>query len=185
MAALVLAAICMSFGIAGTVAYFTSSSDSHNVIQTAPGVHLSLAEEFAFGVMPGDTVEGDEVKNKVLVMADADSATAWVRVKVTKSIELAEGEAETPNPDVVFISFNETGDDAKWQKGATDDWWYYKGKLSAGQSTENLFDLIYFSDYDMDNKYKNAKVTVSIKAQGVQAKNNGDTVFQAKGWPAE
>ena len=183
IAALALAAACMGFGVAGTVAYFEGSSDSHNVIETAPGVSLSIAKIEDTEIMPGSTV-GEETVKKIKVKAKDDSATAWVRVKIDTSIELAAGATETPDPDMVTINFIDDGEaDAKWHKG-TGDWWYYENKLSAGNAVELPINSIHLEDW-ADNTYRNAKVIVSVKAQGVQVKNNGDTVSAAQGWPTE
>jgi len=180
IAALALAAVCMSFGVAGTVAYFTGSSDSHNVIETAPGVSLSVVETIDANVLPGSIVN-----NKVAVKAGDTSATAWVRVKVNKSIELADGVTGTADPDLVTVNFADGDANAKWHEEG--GWWYYEDQLSAGDTTEILIDSVDFADsaFDLDNTYKNAQVIVSIKAQGVQVKNNGDTVLDAQGWPTE
>jgi hypothetical protein len=51
-------------------------------------------------------------------------------------------------------------------------------------TTEPLFTTVSFS-IEMGNIYQNSRSTVEINAQATQVANNGTTVFEAAGWPAQ
>lgn len=178
IAAIVVAATCMSFGIAGTLAYISGSSVSHNVIETAPGVNLSVEESYDETITPGATFS-----NTVKIKAGDSSATAWVRVKVDKSITVAEGSGANPDPDLISVDINQED----WEENS-DGWLYYKKKLAAGEETAPIFSRITFDGYNIGNptsgSYTGSKFTVSVKVQGVQVANNGAAVSEATGWPA-
>ena len=65
-----------------------------------------------------------------------------------------------------------------------DGWWYYSGALATGETTKPLFEKVVFSGPHMDNKYQQSTVVIDVNAQAVQKANNGKTVWEAKGWPA-
>ncbi len=71
----------------------------------------------------------------------------------------------------------------KWFDG-NDGYYYYKSPLQPFCKTDVLFTSAKFS-VDMNNKYQNCNASVLIYAQGVQSDNNGETIFDATGWPEE
>ena len=64
-----------------------------------------------------------------------------------------------------------------------DGWWYYNTAIKSGEMTKPLFEEVVFSGPDMDNKYQNCTVMIDVNAQAVQTVNNGETVWEALGWP--
>lgn len=164
----------------GTLAYFTTRAVVHNVITTG-GVKIELketmlndqGEEVKFedqtDVMPGQEL------SKIVRVTNKD-AEAWVRIRVTETID---GQADTE--DVVRINFNLGTAPTQWTE--KDGWYYYNKPLANGETTDPLFKGVTLAGREMDNKYQNKDIVVSVSAQAVQTANNGETVLAATGWP--
>ena len=172
-------AICVAIVAAGTLAYFTAEDTAHNVI-TSGGVDIELKEwadeakqtpfEDVTGIMPGVTV------TKIAEIKNTGASEAWVRVLITKDIQLA-GDSEV-DPNLIKLGLNTTD----WTLG-TDGYYYYNKALKPGETTAPILSSVTFEP-TMGNEYQNATATVDVAAHAVQTANNGDTVMDAKGWPA-
>lgn len=179
--ALVIAAF--SFAGYGTLAYFTASEKAENVI-TAGNVKIDLCEETAdgdpfpedgmTGIMPGETVD------KVVYVKNVGENTAWIRVKPEKELTFADGTKAESGSFEQYIDLNLNQDD--WTE--KDGWYYYRQPVDAGTQTGKLFTQVTFSE-KMGNTYKNSTVHIEVNAQAVQTANNGSSVLEAAGWPAE
>ncbi|WP_313127146.1 hypothetical protein [Proteiniclasticum ruminis] len=123
-------------------------------------------------VMPGDVVD------KIVSVTNDGDNPIWVRIKLDRSIILA-GEAADVDFNVLGLDLN----DEDWTEG-TDGWFYYNEIIAPGETTENLFTQVTFPT-SLGNAFMNAKVEIDVLAQGVQSQNNGVTVQEAAGWPAE
>ena len=181
--ALVLSVIALMVG--GTHAYVTVGGTATNVI-TTDKVSIVLQ---ASTVTNGETVSVTPIDgvvdfglvmpavkvSKIVQAANVDGAEAWVRVKVDKSITLADGnEGDT---DLIRIDYNT----ADWILG-NDGWFYCKQSLKKGAQSTPLFTEVEFAK-KMGNEYKKATAAVSVKVQAVQKANNGSDVMSALGWP--
>ena len=172
-------AICIATLAAGTLAYFTSEGKAHNVITTG-GVKIAVQEwadenkqtpfENLEGIMPGMTV------TKIAEIKNTGASEAWVRVLITKDIQLA-GDGEV-DPDLIKLGLNTTD----WTLG-TDGYYYYNKALKPGETTAPILSSVTFEP-TMGNEYQNAAATVDISAQAVQTANNGTSALTASGWPA-
>ena len=172
--------ICLATLAAGTIAYFTAEEKAHNVITTG-GVKIAVREwadeekqtpfKDVTGILPGMTV------TKIAEIRNTGASDAWIRVLITKNIQLAGG--GTANVDLVGLDLNL--DD--WTKGR-DGYLYYNKALKPGEVTPPLFTAVTFNAA-MGNEYQNATATVDVAAEAVQTANNGDTVLDAQGWPKE
>lgn len=159
-----------------TLAYFTEEARTNNVITTGT-LSLRLHEVGAegkpissdalSGVMPGA-----EITRRVY-LENTGAAAMWVRVRLQTQVN--DGLSFAPY-------FSLDLDTAHWEE--RDGWFYYGSPLTAGHVTENLFSTLRASA-EMGNAYQNCTVTLSIQAQAVQYDNNGGTVWDATGWPAE
>ncbi len=180
--------ICIAIAAAGTLAFFNGDATAHNVITTGK-VAIKVDEYSQYdadktvervkyqneqtGIMPGTTV------NKIVVVSGEDgTADAWVRVKFTKSIQLAAGKQGEVNLDLIELNI----DTSKWE--LKDGWYYYKEAVKANQEAAPALLSVEF-DATMDNTYQGATATVDVLAQAVQCANNGETALTAKGWPAD
>lgn len=177
--------ICIAIAAAGTLAFFNGDATAHNVITTGK-VGITVNEYSKYdpdkrvkyeneqtGIMPGTTVD------KIVVVSGEDgTADAWVRVKFTKSIQLAAG--KQGEVDLGLIKLN-TG--ANWIDGE-DDWFYYNAPVKANQEAAPALLSVQF-DATMGNAYQGATATVDVLAQAVQCANNGTSAQTASGWPAD
>ncbi len=123
-------------------------------------------------VMPGDVID------KIVSVTNAGDNPIWVRIKLDRSILLA-GEAADIDFNVLGLDLN----DEDWTEGA-DGWFYYNEILAPDETTEKLFTQVTFPT-SLGNAFMNAEVEIDVLAQGVQSQNNGLTVQEAAGWPAE
>lgn len=123
-------------------------------------------------VMPGDVID------KIVSVTNDGANPIWVRIRLDRSILLA-GEAADVDFNVLGLDLN----DEDWTEGV-DGWFYYNEILAPGETTENLFTQVTFPT-SLGNAFMNAEVEIDVLAQGVQSQNNGLTVQEATGWPAE
>ena len=89
--------ICIAIAAVGTLAFFNTDAIAHNVITTG-GVDIELHEyadaektqpfKDLSGVMPGIKV------TKIAEVENTGASAAWVRVKLTPAIELADDAAD-------------------------------------------------------------------------------------------
>ena len=123
-------------------------------------------------IMPGDVID------KIVSVTNDGANPIWVRIRLDRSILLA-GEAADVDFNVLGLDLN----DEDWTEGV-DGWFYYNEVLAPGETTENLFTQVTFPT-SLGNEFMNAEVEIDVLAQGVQSQNNGLTVQEATGWPAE
>lgn len=175
---------CLSIVASGTLAYFTAQETAHNVITTS-GVAIQLHEfsdNGGDGLTPWKDVEGvmpgAEI-SKIVTVENTGASDVWVRIKVDKTILLAN--QDKGNPEVMKLDINPEF----WTE--QDGYYYYKSPLAPGYSTRELFTTVTFDAVKMDNDYQNCKATIEVKADAVQFANNADgetdTVLDATGWP--
>ena len=175
-------AICLSVLVGGTSAYFTAEEKVHNVITTG-GIDIKLSEwadedktvkiseNCEDLVMPGtELVKIAEVEN-------VGTNPAYIRIKILKNLQMTSD--RDGNEELLKLNINTKNWTLK-----DDGYYYYNEKLEPGRTTEPLFTTVRFSE-DMGNEYQNAKLELDVAAYATQVDNNGNTVFDAKGWPAE
>lgn len=176
-------ALCLSIIAYGTTAYFTYEGKATNIITTS-GVEVMI-EELSLddnselipfvnvvGVMPSTEV------SKIVVINNSGEQPVWVRVSVEKAVSLAEGVIGSADLSLISLDLN-TSD---WTE--TDGYYYYNKKLDPGETTAPLFTKVAFSK-EMGNMYQNSVCVIDIIAQATQTANNGSSVFEALGWPAD
>lgn len=177
--------------ISGTLAYFTAEDTATNVITTGTididlketiGVDPETGEDIPFtdvtGVMPSQAID------KIVTVKNInDAMPAFVRVLVTPTITLAQEYADKQDEiDLSLISIDYNTRD--WTYNEEDGYWYYNEILETGAETPALFTKVTFAK-EMGNMYQGATVTIDVRAEAVQVKNNpGTTALTAQGWPA-
>ena len=180
--------ICLSLITGGTFAYFTASDTVRNVITTGniTGTVHVVEQQLVNGtlqpypnqpiqVMPSTTVSK-------IVSVKSDGSPVWVRMSYTVTVYDTQGkEMEVPADELAKVVVIES-DTANWT--CKDGWWYYNTAIKSGETTKPLFEEVEFSGPHMDNKYQLCTVVVDVTAQAVQQANNGTTVLEALGWPA-
>ncbi len=172
----------------GTNAYFSQDARARNVI-TMGSISIELHED-KIDPETGDTVPyetetpvevmpGVEV-SKIVTVENTGSAPAWIRIKVTKRIELAEGQTPgegEPDTDLIALDIG-----SSWTE--QDGWYYYNEALEAGETTDPLFNTAAFAG-DMSNLYQESTAYIDVLVQAVQTSGNGSSALEATGWPAE
>ena len=180
--AIALVVICLSIVAYGTHAYFTYDIIATHVV-TAGNVRIELEQLSVLtpgGVpiefdRPNDIVPGTSV-SKIVQVKNTGYAAAWVRLELTKEIILADGVAGEVDLSLVSYEIN----DEYWAE--KDGWFYYLQPLEPGATTEPIFTEISFSA-SMSNMYQKSKSEINVLAHAVQTVHNGESVFDAAGWP--
>ena len=177
---------CLSIITSGTYAYFTTSDTARNVI-TSGAVEINVVEQQLVNgtlqpypnqpiqVMPATTV------SKIVSVQSTEQA-AWVRMNYTLTVYDADGKKMEIPADELAKVIVIASDTANWT--LKDGWWYYNTAVKGGETTKPLFEEVEFSGPHMDNKYQLCTVVIDVTAQAVQQANNGATVWEALGWPA-
>ena len=180
-------AICAAILASGTLAYFTSEDQVHNVI-TTDAVDIQIEEwqdeignpypNDPIDVMPGVTV------SKIATIKNLE-AEAYIRAKFEVVITSADGSVMELSPETLASMITLTMNGEDWRpKDGDGEWWYYNAPVKTGESTEAFFTEVVFDGPNMTNEYQNCTVEVIVKAQGVQTANNGESALEAAGWPA-
>lgn len=175
-------AILLSIVAYGTTAYFSHEDTATNVI-TAGDIKIELQEwaipdgggaripfENAIDVQPSMEV------SKIVQVKNIGGQDAWVRIALGKTITLADGVEGKVDLSLISYDLNTK----YWTE--QDGYYYYNTILRADEITEPLFTKVIFSA-DMDNLYQHSKAVINVNAQATQVIHNGDTVFEASGWP--
>ena len=66
----------------------------------------------------------------------------------------------------------------------SDGYYYYNSPVDGDAFTNELFSSVAF-DISLGNSYMDAVLSIDVDAEAVQYANNGATVLDAQGWPAE
>lgn len=179
-------AIFLSLITGGTYAYFTAADTVRNVI-TSGGIGVEVVQQqWSDGVLKPDMsqtipVMPGAVVSKVISVR-SEEQPAWIRMNYQVVVRDGNGEQMEISPEELEKVIVITPDSENWT--LKDGWWYYHTAVNTGEMTKPLFETVSFSAEDMDNKYQLCTVTLVLKAQAVQKSNNGDSVFDAMGWPA-
>lgn len=169
--------LCLSMLIYSTIAYFNTADTARNVI-TSGNIKIALNEtddagapfKDAVDVMPGQTVD------KIVTVQNTGDNPSYIRVSVTKAIELAAGMSGNPDAGLLSLDFDTT----HWT--LQDGYYYYNEVLEPGQTTAPLFTGVTF-DKSMGNLYQKSKAVITVNAQGTQVEHNGTSALTANGWP--
>lgn len=165
---------------AGTLAFFTDYDTAYNVISTGmidiavhettideQGKEIPFPEECISNIVPGM-----KVVKKVWV-ENLGTESVYVRINVERKLTPSE-----LDPKYIHL---EGVNNEDWT--LVGDYYYYNSAVEPDEVTTLLFDTVRFDKY-MPNPYRKSKVEVIVKAEAVQVKNNGETVFDAVGWPS-
>ena len=172
----------------GTNAYFSQDARARNVItmgSIAIELHEDRIDPETGEVVPYETetpvevMPGAEV-SKIVTVENTGKAPAWIRISVTKRIELAEGKTPgegEPDTDLITLDIGDS-----WTE--QDGWYYYDQALEAEETTDPLFNTASFAG-DMSNLYQGSTAYIDVLVQAVQTSGNGSSALDAAGWPAE
>ena len=184
--------ICAAILASGTLAYFTSEDQVHNVITTkAVDIQIEEWQETESGLVPYPkdkpiaVMPGGDPVSKIVTVKNLE-AEAYIRAKfeivITGADSVIMELSQETLSSIIALNINS---DAWLRKDGDDEWWYYKTPVGVGASTEALFTEVVFNGSNMTNEYQNCTIDIGVKAQGVQTANNGGGVMDAAGWPNE
>ena len=145
--------------------------------------------------MPGTTV------TKIVQVKNTGTGDAWIRIGfddgtaydngrlMDAGIIDADGKLDVEKFGALadkhhVIEFNTEDWEKEVGEAGETVYFYYKHKLAPGETTEPLMKEVRFPA-EMGNVYQSSKLELIFNAQAVQAKNNGETVMDALGWPAK
>ena len=136
-----LLVILAALTAAGTLAYYTDSARTHNVI-TSGKVNIALLEwadkehnkpfKDKTGVMPGTKV------TKIVEVKNTGTGAAFLRLYVEKNVYGANQEPMDTEP--VSLNF----DNRNWTYSESEGYYYYNRPLEPGKTTEPLFTAVTF-----------------------------------------
>lgn len=173
-------ALCVAAVTAtGTLAYFTAEETAYNVITTGyldMILHETTTDGQPFPEGGLDNLMPGMVVDKVVTVENAGSVEFFLRVALDQAITPAQGVDAELNFDHITLDINTTD----WTLGE-DGFYYYNRVLQPGETTEPLFTTVTFEP-EMGNDYMNARVEITVRAQAVQSRNNGDAPMTAVGW---
>ena len=163
-----------------SLAYYTTVGKATNVVTSGNiqfKIHETTDQGTAFPEEGVYIVPGDIVSKKVTIESDCDQPF-YLRVKMVYGVDSTELTAE----DCFKLNINEE----YWE--LHDGWYYYKGIVDVGETTPQVFSHVEIVGSKVDNSYIGKTLTLTVKAQAVQTKNNPITdgnTYTATGWPAE
>ena len=176
---------CLALAGGGTYAFFTAQETAYNVITTGELI-MDLVEKHGdepwpedgvSGVMPGDAI------SKIVTIQNIGGVDFYTRVKLRGTITLENGDVLPMGMEQVQLDLNEK--DWTYEGG----FYYYNRALLAStdkeaDETEPLFTTVTLKP-ELGNEYQNAKIELTVEAEAVQSRNNGDGPLTAAGWTLE
>ena len=179
-----LIAICLSIAAYGTVSFFTHEDTATNVV-TMGNIKIEVKEltvtndkavpvnsDDEIGIVPGIEV------SRIVLVENVGNNDAWIRIQVQTAIELAGGVEGESDLSLIELDINTEFWTLK------DGYFYYNEKLEPSQTTKPLFTTVKFSE-TMGDLYQESTATIAVYVQATQTANNGNTVFEAAGWPVK
>ena len=166
-----------------TYSAITRQAVARNVITTGK-IDIALEERGAASgsyAQPIPMLPGTAVDLAATLRNVETTQPAWVRARVDVELRDIVNYPVSVTPEEL-ASILHLPQGRGWVE--KDGWLYYDGELKPGQTTGDVFTSVTFAA-DMPNKFQNCTASVTVIAQAVQVKNNGSTVFEALGWPAE
>ena len=172
-----IAAIIMLLALlaGGTLSYVGTETRVTNVITTG-GVDIKIYEKTDTGddfPKEGVTVLAGDVISKIVTVENSGTTDAYLRIKLTKRVNDESLSAE----DCLSMDINTDC----WTYA--DGYYYYNTALAAGEVTEPLFTKVYVDGMQVDNSYLGKVLSLDVTAYAVQSGHNGDSVWDAAGWP--
>ena len=167
---LVMLAILTSGSLAQYVTYGTSknvitSGNVNAVLHNRAGDQTAAGSEVR--CLPGEKVD------RVVTVENAGNQSFYVRIEVKKYVKDSDLSAEN----CLNLDLN----DKDWIY--RDGYYYYKEALKPGETTQPLFTEVEIDGPNVNNDYMGKTLMLDVSAYAVQSENNGETVWDAIGWP--
>lgn len=181
---IVLAMLLLLAAVSSALAFITRTGEVKNRI-TYGNVELELIEntiengvEIPFTQAEPVRVTGGEYSRIVRVKNTGKHPT-YVRLALYLTAADDSGKEQVLPTDFYSFDINDTD----WTE--SEGWYYYTPEaLTENEETTALITKIMF-DHTKLNEVSGWNITLHIRADAVQSENNGDTVWEADGWPAD
>lgn len=169
--------ILVTLSLQETNAFYATKGIARNVVTTGD-ISMWIKEMQDGKPYPDTTIEvkAKSVVNKEVSIVNSGENSFWVRVKLVKDSE----EKGADPSSVMTLDIN----DKDWTYVEEDGFYYYNKEVQPGTETAKLFTNVTFAD-EIDLKFMEKEVSLAIDAYAVQSIHNGNTPFEAKGWPEE
>lgn len=170
-------AILVTLSLQETNAFYTTKGIARNVV-TSGDISMSV-KEMQDGKPYPETpvkVKAGSVVNKEVSIVNTGENAFWVRVKLVSDIQ---GKDADPD-DIMSLDIN----DEDWTYVEEDGFYYYNKEVKGGEESAKLFTNVTFAD-EIDFKFMGREISLAVDAYAVQSIHNGETPFEAEGWPAE
>lgn len=136
------------------------------------GVEIPYTQDTPIRVVGGEYSRIVRVKN-------TGEHPAYVRLALSLTAVDKDGKEQVLPADFYSLDIN----DEDWT--TSDGWYYYDhAALTENEETTELMTKIMF-DHTKLNEVSGWQLTLHVQAEAVQSENNGDTVWQADGWPED
>lgn len=165
-------ALVAAIGIGSTLAYFTDQEHAENTVEFG-NVNITYSQDDwndnKTDVTPGKTFELNPT-----ITVDANSNSAYVRMKVDYSITNKENKSRpVTDKELQDIESRLPINRGIWEKG-TDGYWYCQNVLNASDEV-TLFEEITIPD-QWGNDYVEDTLNVDITAEAIQSENVEDVI---------
>lgn len=170
--------VCLSLAAYSTTAFFTYEETATNVI-TMGNVKIELQQLRNGSPTPKNEVIDilpDTQVEKTVQVKNVGDYPAWIRISVKEAIKLADGVLNQSDLSLISYDINTES----WVE--KDGYYYYTDALAPNETTTPLFTEIRFAK-EIGNRYQKSKAHVTISAEATQVAHNGETIWDAAGWP--
>lgn len=178
----ITAVLSAAFAIQDTLAWLNHSDSKNNGLEIMPYIFSHQIQEEDTPFAPGTKLGGGEIILKKSWVTNDGDIPAFVRAKVFPVLAETDGplhfEAQLGSgKQLNFVKFN----GAKWMDGG-DGWFYYRGVLKPGKSTEPLFEDIKL-DEDAAAACE-AALTITIVSEAVETRKYlaGTKYYYKEAW---
>ena len=164
--------------------YTTRSTRVKNVVSYG-SVKMEIIENTLSGGTEVPYAENDPVRinadeySRIVRLKNIGKHPIYVRIALSLTAVDSGGNAVTVSADCYSFDTNTT----TWTEDG--GWYYYTlPALAHNEETTNLMTKIMF-DHTKLAALSGCQLTLNIQAEAVQSENNGDSVWNAQGWPSD
>ena len=149
------ALLLISIAVGGTLAYFLANASASGTITLGNPVNINITQVGSSAsslTFPGNALPGTVYDQAIGVSQPDDTSDSLVRAKLT--ITNTDGASKTVKATTVNT----------WQKGDSDDYYYYKGTFTAGSSQDFVTSITVPTDLTNNDAKKSFSVEVVVEA---------------------
>ena len=195
-----LALVCI-IGVGATLAYFTDKTETKVNTFTTGKVAISIIDKTEpeegevagnpndNGIAYDEVMPGDVLSKIVGVNTDADSADAYVAIRVTVTDVVAPNAGDAVTTDEITAQISDIiasrVDSELWaakELGNGDVVYYFKTVVPGGTQNLILFNNIPIPGSEWNNAYAELSFNVNVQAAAIQADNTDLDLFMGMDW---